>query len=189
MSQPLVSIGLPTYNGMPYLIAALQSVLAQDYVNFEVLACDDQSQDGSWEYLAGLNDHRIHAEQNPERQGWVGNWNRCLSRANGQYFVLMHQDDLWLPNNLSAKIALLQANPQVGFVYSNIRQIDGQGVDVGGHWLPASQAPSDQIMPGMTCVRRLLSEGNFICMPGVVIRRELLSAVGFFDDRLPLPSI
>jgi glycosyltransferase involved in cell wall biosynthesis len=179
---PRVSVCLPTYNGGRFIRAAIESVLAQSLADFELIVCDDASTDGTLAQVTGLHDSRLRVFRNSHRLGLVGNWNRCLELVVGEYVVLMHQDDLMHCENLAMKVELLDLNPQVGFVHSNIRRIDERGQVVSGHWL--SQSEADVVEPGMLCFQRMLLAGNFICCPSVMVRRNCLAAMGDFDARL-----
>jgi len=178
-----VSICIPTFNGAKFIGSAIKSVLEQTYQDFDLIVCDDASTDRTLEIVSKILDKRLSIHRNPKRLGLVGNWNRCLQLARGEYFVLMHQDDLMHQDNLTAKVAFLEAHPSVGFVHSNIRCIDESGNDIGGHWLP--QAETNCVEPGMKCFERLISIGNFICCPSVMARRNCFERFGSFDSRLP----
>ena len=95
----------------------------------------------------------------------------------------MHQDDCMHPNNLERKVAFLDEHPAVAFVHSDIRRIDAHDSDIGGHWL--KQPEQDSVIPGKDCFRRLLLEGNFICCPAVMVRRDCMDQVGWFNPKLP----
>ena len=181
--MPKVSVCVPAYNPGPYLRPALQSILAQDYHDFEVIVVDDCSTDPVRGIVGELADPRISFQRNPRNLGLVGNWNRCLALAGGEYVAIFHQDDLMRPGNLAAKAAMLDANPGVGFVYSNIETIDADGRITGGHWLP--QPPADAVEPGRACFERLALNGNFIACPTVMARATCYQKLGGFDPRLP----
>jgi glycosyltransferase involved in cell wall biosynthesis len=180
---PEVSVCLPTYNGGRYVRRAVESVLQQSYGDFELIVCDDASSDNTIEMVRNVSDPRLIVIQNEHRLGLVGNWNRCLGFRRGRYVVLMHQDDLMHPDNLTLKTSFLNAHPDIALVHSNIRLIDESGSVIGGHWLP--QGDKDRLETGEECLHRLLVEGNFICCPSVMMRSEALSEMGDFDARLP----
>ncbi len=96
-SQPLVSIGMPVYNGEPFLRGALDSLLAQDYENFELIISDNGSVDATpeicQEYL--IKDRRIRYHRNTSNLGQTSNFLRVLELGNGQYFMWAAHDDLW----------------------------------------------------------------------------------------------
>lgn len=94
--KPLVSICIPTYNGSAYLRECLDSVLAQSYSNLEIILVDDCSKDDTCEIAAhyAAKDPRIRLFRNEQNRGLVGNWNRCLELAEGEWIKFIFQDDL-----------------------------------------------------------------------------------------------
>ncbi|MFL7011093.1 glycosyltransferase family 2 protein [Enterovibrio norvegicus] len=95
MQQKLkISIAVPTYNRLELLKETLESVLCQTYRNIEIIISDNASTDGTKEYLESLDDQRIVINYNQDNLGMVGNWDKCLELATGEYFLLLSDDDL-----------------------------------------------------------------------------------------------
>jgi len=94
-SQPLVTIGLPVYNGMPYLRAAVESLLKQDYANLEIVISDNASTDGTREYCQALAQvhPRVHYYRNEQNVGALRNFRLVLERAQGEFFMWAAHDD------------------------------------------------------------------------------------------------
>ncbi|MBI2798838.1 MAG: glycosyltransferase [Gammaproteobacteria bacterium] len=97
--MPIVSICIPTYNGTRYLEACLDSVLSQTYKDIEILMVDDGSTDTTFEILEryAASDQRIRLIRNKNNLGLVGNWNRCIELARGEWIKFVFQDDLIAP--------------------------------------------------------------------------------------------
>lgn len=99
MANDLVSICVPVYNGEKHLRECLDSALAQTYSNTEILVSDDGSTDGSLaivrEYAA--KDPRVKLHVSESNRGLVGNWNRCLELASGEWIKFLFQDDRLQP--------------------------------------------------------------------------------------------
>lgn len=128
MEQPLVTIGIPTYNRRNgYFPGALASALAQDYGELEVVVCDNASTDGTDEYVAQVRDPRLRYIRHPENIGANANFNSCLENARGAYFLLLHDDDLIDPTFVSRCIAALAGRLGVGLVRTGSRVIGGDG--------------------------------------------------------------
>ena len=110
---PLVSIGVPVYNGERYLAEALESALRQDYANLEVLIADNASTDSTAAICRRFeNDARLRYVRNPETFDAVANFMRVLSLARGKYFTwLAHDDILKSPKYVSTLVQVLEANP------------------------------------------------------------------------------
>jgi len=98
----MISIAMATYNGEKYLCEQIDSILAQDYQDFELIVCDDCSKDATWEILQkyAAKDNRIHIYQNKENAGLVKNFERAISLCKGDYVALSDQDDIWHPDHL-----------------------------------------------------------------------------------------
>ncbi|PRI11779.1 glycosyltransferase family 2 protein [Leucobacter massiliensis] len=109
-SMPLVSVVIPVYNSMPYLTATLESLLAQDLTDFEVIAIDDGSSDGSGEELDRFaeRDARLTVIHQPN-SGWPGMpRNRGLELARGEFVLFMDSDDTVAPQALSSMVAMAE---------------------------------------------------------------------------------
>ena len=102
---------MPAWNGAAYIEQAVSSVLAQTFEDFELLVIDDCSDDDTVAIVSRFDDPRIRVEVNQSRLGLVGNWNRCLEEASGEYVNIFHQDDVMAPDNLRRKVELLDQQP------------------------------------------------------------------------------
>lgn len=102
-----VTVCIPTYNGSQYLPKCLDSVLSQSDSGFEVLIVDDQSSDNTWEMLNqyAAKDNRIRLFRNEQNLGLVGNWNRCLELARGEWIKFVFQDDWLAPNCIERMVS------------------------------------------------------------------------------------
>jgi glycosyltransferase involved in cell wall biosynthesis len=126
----LVSVLVPVYNQEKYIAATLESVVKQTYENWEILAVDDCSTDGSWEILRryAAKDRRIKIFRNVTNVGLIPNWKFLIDRAQGEYLAFLEGDDVFLPENLLAKLAVFEKHPELGMVYCNFRTIDESGM-------------------------------------------------------------
>jgi glycosyltransferase involved in cell wall biosynthesis len=126
---PLVSIGIPVYNAQRYLREALDSLVAQDYANIELLISDNASSDDTGaicrEYAA--RDPRIRYERSAQNQGAVWNFNRVFSLAHGPYFMWAAFDDLRDASYLSRGVEALEARPNAVLCCTGVRLIDEAG--------------------------------------------------------------
>src|SRR5258705_715717 len=122
-----VSILIPAYKFARYLPETIESVLEQDYPNFEVFISDDCSQDGSDEIIAryAARDTRIRTHVHSPNLGMVKNWNFCLDQARGEYIKFVFGDDkLASRQALSKLVRLLEMNPSATMAVSARRVID-----------------------------------------------------------------
>ncbi|MBM4255892.1 MAG: glycosyltransferase, partial [Deltaproteobacteria bacterium] len=178
-----VSVCIPTYNGSAFLAEAVQSVLAQSFADFELLIVDDGSTDATLDIARSFADPRIVIHRNEKQLGIPGNWNRCLTLAKGEYVCIFHQDDVMLPKNLERKVDVLKADPDIGFIHSAVEfLVEGTMLQPPGSWIEPTV--DDFVMDGRRYFRKLLLQGNLICAPSVVARRQCLAEVGMFDEEL-----
>ena len=121
MSAPLVSIICPFFNAEGFIVEALDSVLAQDCRDFELLLIDDGSIDGSTaialDYAARFTDRISYlTHDGGANHGVAASRNLGMERANGRFIAFIDSDDAWRPNKLSAQLALLERHPEAGMV-------------------------------------------------------------------------
>lgn len=184
---PQVSVCIPVLNGSDYISYAIESVLAQTFRDFELIVCDNCSTDNTPEIVAGFRDSRIKYVRNQKDLGLVGNHNRCIDLASGEFIYILHYDDCMMPDNLERKVRLLNERSDVGFVHSNIVTIDFKGEVVSPNiWSEDSRY--DYFEDGMTVFHRYLSYlpiGASIFIGAVLARRECYALVGKFSEELP----
>lgn len=171
-SVPLVSIIAPCYNAEKYLEAALVSIYAQDYRNFEVIIVDDGSTDNSIAMLDALRakyDFQFYSQAN---QGVSAALNHGLKYAKGQYVCTPDLDDIMLPASVRLRAEYLDAHPEVGCVGALIVYMDSDGNDTKTQKLSGiRQLSFDEI----------LGEALVVGAPVSLYRMDALKAVNFYD--------
>lgn len=133
---PKVSIGLPVYNGEKYLGAAVDSILSQDFEDFDLVLCDNASTDRTAEICQAYaaRDKRVRYVRNATNIGAAPNHNRVVELATGQYFKWAAHDDVSKPGLLKRCVEVLeQAPPSVALVYPRFEIIDDDGNLIGDH--------------------------------------------------------
>ena len=115
---PLVSVIMPVYNGEKYLAEAIDSALAQTFMDFELLIVDDGSQDDSAEIIRAYleRDNRIRFIKLERNAGQGPALNAGLAVARGRFITTMDCDDVSLPQRLERQVSYLRANPCIGAV-------------------------------------------------------------------------
>lgn len=113
--KPLVSIGMPVYNGGDFFRHALESLLAQDYENIELIISDNHSTDLTQEICLDYKarDKRICYFRNEMNVGPKNNFNKVFEISQGEYFMWAAHDDLREPNYISACLKVMEKNPNV----------------------------------------------------------------------------
>ena len=112
--KELVSIAIPAYKST-YLAEAIESALGQTYQNIELIIVNDHSPYDLDSIVNRYNDKRIRYfknKQNLGKRSIVLNWNRCLEYARGEFFVLLCDDDVMMPNFVSELLKLVDKYPQ-----------------------------------------------------------------------------
>ncbi|MCG9793513.1 glycosyltransferase family 2 protein [Flavobacterium algicola] len=120
------SIGIPTFKGR-YFEECIESIINQSYSDFELIIVNDCSPDDIEGSLAKFNDPRIRYYKNSVNTGAenvIDNWNKCLSLANGEYFVLMGDDDKFEPNYLEEFNKLIDNYPDLDVYHCGIKIIN-----------------------------------------------------------------
>jgi glycosyltransferase involved in cell wall biosynthesis len=126
--SPLVSVVLPVFNGATYIVAAVNSILAQTFTDFELLVIDDGSTDATRDLLAPIarTDQRLQILAEPHR-GLVGTLNHGLAVARGALIARMDADDVALPGRLAAQVAYLKSHPDCVVVGTTILKVKADG--------------------------------------------------------------
>lgn len=127
--RPLVTIGLPVFNGENYLSEALDSLQQQDYPNLEIIVSDNASTDRTREIIeaAAAGDPRIRYERLPENVGAARNFNRIVPLANGEFFKWAAHDDFCKPALVSRCVDRLLADPDAVLCYPRTILIGAHG--------------------------------------------------------------
>jgi glycosyltransferase involved in cell wall biosynthesis len=171
--KPQVSVIIPTFNRGWILKEAIDSVLTQDYKDFELIVVDDGSTDNTSEILASYGiDIRVLFQEN---KGVSATRNRGITEASGEYIAFLDSDDLWLPQKLSTQIKFFNQTPD-----ALICQTEEVWIRKGKRVNPKirHKKPSGMIFePSL--------ELCLVSPSAVMIRRVLFDRVGEFDVTLP----
>ena len=115
--MPLLTVGLPVYNAMPFLPETVKSLLAQTYRDFDILIINDGSTDGSAEYLNSLADPGIRVVHQ-ENRGLTGTLNRMLEEVKTPWLVRQDADDVAFPKRIERIAVYIGLYPEAGMFYS-----------------------------------------------------------------------
>lgn len=127
--SPIVTVGVPVYNGERYLARAIESILAQRFADLEVIISDNGSTDGTADicHRYAQQDRRVRYVRNERNMGAAFNYNRLVDLAHGRYFKWMAHDDLCAPDLIGACVAILEREPAVVLCYAPTTFIDETG--------------------------------------------------------------
>jgi glycosyltransferase involved in cell wall biosynthesis len=179
---PLVTIGMPAYNGGRYLAKALDSLLAQDYRSWELVISDDCSTDDTEAVARAYSsrDPRIRYVRQPSNLGEMANFNFALGQAKGPYFMWAADHDLWQPTFLSRCVAALEAKPEAVLAYPQSLLVDEEGAVI--------EEMDDQVDLEQTSAlaryKHLIWNLSICNMIYGVARRDAMVAAGGYRDVL-----
>ena len=182
MDVPQITVAIPVYNGEGYVHLAIQSVLDQTYSDFELLIVDNCSTDGTLEVVKAFSDPRIRLHVNSSNLGMVGNWNRSVELATGEYIKFLSHDDLLDTTCLEEQIAGFMRHKQenIGIVTCKKKIINKDGKKVMPGFGLRGQS---RTISGSVAIRKSIRSGrNIIGEPSVVlINTSVLKASGPFE--------
>lgn len=140
-SVPMVSLGLPVYNGERFLEKTLVSLLGQTFTDFELIICDNASTDSTADICAryAAQDPRIRYFRNDINLGAGPNYDLCFHRAVGKYFKWCAHDDVLTPDFLERTVAALEADPEATYCSVGVVQI-GENDEFIQRWTKDSTA-------------------------------------------------
>jgi len=162
---PLVSIVTPVYNGEPYLVECIESVLAQTYPNWEYIIQNNCSTDRTLEIAREYEkkDNRIRVYNNRDFVGVIANHNLAFGRigANSKYCKVVSADDWLFPECVAEMVSLAEAKPSVGVVGSY--QLSGGGSDWRAWRVRWAELPyPSAVIPGRELCRKQLLGGPYV---------------------------
>ncbi len=180
MSQVLVSVVVPVYNGAEYLEKTVKSILAQDYPAIELILVDDGSKDSSKALITKLaaQDDRIKAFFNANG-GVAHARNFAIAQSTADFIAFCDQDDLWLPHKLSQQMPLF-ANSKVGLVYCGA---------IADYVLYNKQSTPGFEDKHRGQVFEYLVQMNMLTCCTAVVRKKYLQQVECFDDDRALMGV
>jgi len=169
MSAPLVSVVMSVFDGERFLAEAVESILAQTFVDFEFLIIDDGSRDGTAQMLAAYagRDSRVRI-LSQENRGLVAALNRGIATAAGRYIARMDADDVSKPWRFEQQVAFLEAHPEMAMVGGAVAFMNAEGKFLRENANPTEDAE----------IRAALVDDCPFWHPTVLIRKDVLEATG-----------
>lgn len=168
---PRVSLVTPSYNAAPYLRAAIDSVLGQDYPEIDYLVMDGGSTDGTVELLRGYGEQLRWVSARD--QGQADAIARGFEQTTGTILGWLNADDLLKPGAVRAAVDAFRDHPEAALVYGDADFIDADGGPLG---------PCTVVEPYSR--QRLLNYGDYIIQPAAFFSRQAYAAVGGLDRSL-----
>jgi glycosyltransferase involved in cell wall biosynthesis len=177
--RPSISVIIPVYNGRKYLKEAIESVARQTLLPVELIIVDDGSSDDSLSILKDMELPFPVIEIFQENGGQGTARNHGARLAKGTYLAFLDQDDRWYPEHLEKLVKPFSKMRRIGWVYSNLDEIDRQGQLVSTSMLNnlSSKHPKTNLID-------LLSHDMFILPSASIISKEAFDSINGFDVRL-----
>ncbi|HOI53885.1 MAG TPA: glycosyltransferase [Phycisphaerae bacterium] len=170
-ASPAVSVIVPVYNGERFLRQTLDSILAQTFHDYEIVAVDDGSSDGSRAILESYGDRvRVFTQKN---LGAPSARNRAIGEARGQWIAFLDHDDTWEPDKLEFQMSA--ARPDDDLIHAEARVIDGSGAIIKDAFSHPDDPPETQ-----TRLERVIRH-NPIYVLTTIVRRDAIEKVGRLD--------
>jgi len=172
--MPKVSVIVPTYNRAKFIERALDSVLNQTFLDFEIIVIDDGSIDNTKEVLYQYNDKIKYIYQN--NSGISAARNRGINESLGEYIAFLDSDDFWAPEKLNEQVKVLDSNKKVGIVYVRMPIVNAKGEQLG--MKPAGVSGKN--------FHELLHLWGDLPTSSVMTRKECFLKAGMFDVSLTM---
>ncbi|MCK4820034.1 glycosyltransferase [bacterium] len=176
---PNVTVCMPNYNYGHFVGQAIQSVLDQDFDDFELIIVDDCSTDNSDAVIRSFSDGRIRYYRNKANIGRLKNINKCIQLSRGKYITILPSDDLYTPDSLDKRKEVLDSNPSVGLVFSSALIIDERGEIVrkscpfNNSWVKKGEE-----------VFQSLVLGNYIGTLTCMVRKSCFDRLGLLNENI-----
>lgn len=184
--RPRVSVVMPSYNHEAYVGAAIESVLNQNFQDFELVITDDGSSDRTAEVIASYNDPRIKFKKAEKNKGISWSLNDAIRRSQGEFIACLASDDEFLPNKLQVQVEYLEAHPEIGAVFAYPTLMDEHGENLpedaqnqnAGIFLQENRSQSEWLLT--------LFQTNCLCAPTVLMRKSCHDEIGLYSPSLRL---
>ncbi|MBR0342978.1 MAG: glycosyltransferase family 2 protein [Oscillospiraceae bacterium] len=168
----MVSVVMPVYNGEAFLHEAIDSILCQNYCDYEFIIIDDGSNDGTEQIIRSYTDKRIIYLRNDVNLGVALSLNRGIDQSKGKYIARMDADDKARPERLGIQVEYMECHPKIDVLATSSKSFNRSGVLFEGH-----TSTDEEVLK----LDNLFSCG--LCHPTVMMRKETLDRLHLrYDD-------
>jgi glycosyltransferase involved in cell wall biosynthesis len=183
--MPLVSVVMPSFNHADFVKKAIESVLQQTVTDLELIVVDDGSADASNSQIRSVQDSRIRHIPLVENVGASEATNIGIRASRGRYIAICNSDDLWVETKLETQVSVLDACMDISAVFSDVSWINDDGEHLTKSQMPWYHNVFRRPTPSRPELLRLLvEEGNFLCHPSLLIRRDVYESLGLYNNAL-----
>lgn len=170
----MLSIAMTTYNGEKYLHEQIDSILSQTIQEFELLICDDCSNDSTVSILKeyALKNNRIKFYENEFHLGYLKNFEKVIRLCSGEYIALSDQDDVWMPEHLEILYKAI-IDRKCSLVGGNSLLVDSNNNDIGGRLINNGKFPKSKSEYEFLLLHRNLFQGAALMFDRTVLKKAL----------------
>lgn len=199
-NNPLVTVIIPAYNCEGFIQYSIESVLNQTYKNIELIVVDDGSTDGTRQVVLQYKENINYIEQ--ANGGVSKSRNTGIHHSKGEYIAFLDADDIWDRNKLEIQMICFKKHPDVEMIFSGFRHMKNSRIiqhasyqDTFNFFREYRYSMDEIFRSGISFrhggeqyefywgnIDKYLFLGNFILPSSVILRKESLQAVGFFDE-------
>jgi glycosyltransferase involved in cell wall biosynthesis len=173
MQNPLITVGIPSYNHAKFLAKSLNSVINQTYSNLEVIVVDNYSTDGTDDILSGFSDHRISVIKVNNEGSIAISRNTILHKSRGEWIAFLDSDDWWREDKLEKCAHNFQLG--IDLIYHDLIIVD-ETTDRSQSMSIKSRILEEPVF------KDLIIKGNTIATSSVVVRNTILSKVNGMNE-------
>jgi len=184
MTNPMVSIGIPSYNHEKYISKTIDSILNQTFQDFEIIITDDGSSDKTVAKIKEFSDPRIKLHVFKQNEGACKALNNCIINSKGKYFSYISSDDVWEHDKLEKQVKYLDENPLTPAVFTKVKIIDEDGKEFTKKDHPYSNVFKQENRSRSEWLNHFFYVGNCICHPSIMIRKDVYKELGLYNGRM-----
>lgn len=178
--EPMVTVLLPVYNGMPYIQEAVKSILEQTYQDLHLLVVDDGSTDETGKYIGSITDDRV-IYRRLDHRGPGAACNIGLHMIKTRYTARMDADDIALPRRIEIQMSFLESHPEIHMIGSQFKYFTSSRKKAGFQSHLPLKHPAIR--------KNLLSMRHAFCNPTIFFRTGSAKAIGGFNTDSPCDDL
>lgn len=179
--MPKISVCIPSYNHQDYIAKTIQSILDQSFQDFEIIISDDNSSDNTVAIAKTFTDSRIKVITNIINQGPSINSNIAIANSSSELIALIASDDIMHKDRLAKTFDAINLSEDIGAVFTWIEAIDQNNQIIDCDIVSIFNKESDC---GIEAIRKFFYEGNFLCAPSCLIRKDVIESCEYFNPLL-----
>lgn len=183
MLNPKVSVVMPAYNAERFIKSALDSVLEQSFLFWELIIVNDGSTDHTREIIDSysLRDNRVKGVSHERNRGLAAARNTGMYSVMGDYVAFLDSDDCWLPDKLEKQVNFMNEFPHIRAVFTGAERIDENGNIIEAWDVLRKKFPDLYVTTSLLIIKRNIVVGSG---SAVMIHRSLIDEVGYFDEAM-----